>query len=104
MVAGAIEKNLRLVLKPAKRARMNDARTVALKFSPIRMAWLGIFAPARLARFLRIRREHHVLRRFHLLPFLPTVLHWSWSDDLRVVPNIWDGTEPVPPVLRPIID
>ena len=38
VVAGAVKKNLRLILQPAKRARMNDASPVALKFSTIGMA------------------------------------------------------------------
>ena len=35
MVAGAVEKNLRLVFQAAERARMNDARTIPLKFGAI---------------------------------------------------------------------
>ena len=41
MVAGAVQKNLRLVFEPAKRARMNDPRAVALKFGAIGVARSG---------------------------------------------------------------
>src|SRR5258708_28338235 len=35
MVAGAVEKNLSLVFQAAESARMNNARTIALKFGAI---------------------------------------------------------------------
>ena len=35
MVAGAVEKNLRFIFQAAERARMNDARTIPLKFGAI---------------------------------------------------------------------
>src|ERR1700676_1089245 len=52
---------------------MNDAGSVALKFRAIRVARFGIFAPARVARFLRERRKRLALGRLHLLPGLPAV-------------------------------
>ena len=45
MIARAIEKNLRLVFEPAKCARMNDARAIALKLRAIGMTLLGYFRP-----------------------------------------------------------
>src|SRR5438552_13859454 len=74
MIARAVQKNLRFVFEPAKRARVNDARAVALKLGAISMTRFGIFSAARLARFLRKRRQCGALGRFHLLARLPTVL------------------------------
>ena len=71
MIAGSIEENLRLVLQPTKRARMDDARPVALKLSAVSVPGLRKCTPPRIAGFLRERREHAALIRFHLFPFLP---------------------------------
>ncbi len=49
MVAGAIEKNLRLVFQAAKSARMNDAGAIALKFGAIGVTRLGKLPAARFA-------------------------------------------------------
>src|SRR5205807_7108281 len=65
----------RLVFEPAKGARMNDARPVALKLGPISVALLRIFSAAGVARFLRERRERSAFGGFHLLARFPTVLH-----------------------------
>ena len=67
MIAGAVQKNLRLVLEPAKRARMNDPRAIALKFRPVRVAGFRIFSTARIAGFLGKRPKHETLRRLHFL-------------------------------------
>src|SRR5437867_1113488 len=75
MVAGAVQKNLCLVFEPPKCARMNDPCAVALKLSPIGVAWLRIFSAARVARFLRERREHSAFGRLHLLSRSPTFVH-----------------------------
>jgi hypothetical protein len=79
MIAGAVEENLRLVLQPAKGARMNDPRAIALKFGAVVMAQLGVFPSPRLAGFLRERREDTKLVRLHLLPCLPNPgpKHWT---------------------------
>src|ERR1700687_6126694 len=57
---------------------MNDSRTVALKLRAIRVAGLGMFAPARIGRFLRKRRERLALGRLHLLTRLPAVCRWRF--------------------------
>jgi hypothetical protein len=44
---------------------MDNARAIALKLCAIGVARLGIFAPARFARFFRKGREHGALGRFH---------------------------------------
>src|SRR6266478_1277147 len=75
MVAGAVQENLRLVFKPAKRARVNDASAVTLKLGPIGVALLSILSAARVARFLREWRERGALGRFHFLARFPDVLH-----------------------------
>src|SRR5215471_5119830 len=75
MVARTVEKHLRLVFEPAKSARMNDPRAVALKFGAISVALLRIFSPARFARLLRERRERCSLSLFHLIARFPTVFH-----------------------------
>src|SRR6266567_3746499 len=75
MVAGAVQKNLCLVFEPPKCARMNDPRAVALKLGPIGVALLSIFSAARVARFLRERRERGAFGRFHFLARFPGVLH-----------------------------
>ena len=75
MVTGPVEENLRLVLQPAKRPRVNDACAIALKFRPIRMARLGVLPPAGVSRFLCKRREHGLFCRLHLRTRLPALVH-----------------------------
>src|SRR5437588_9027733 len=67
MIAGPVEENLRLIFEPAKRTRMNDPRTIALKFHPIRMRRLRIFSSARIARFLGKWRQRETFGRLHFL-------------------------------------
>src|SRR3954471_4640623 len=57
MIACAIEENLRLILEPTKRARMNDARAIPLELRAEGMARLGIFPAARVTGFLCEGRE-----------------------------------------------
>ena len=73
MIAGAIQENLRLIFQAPKRARMNNAGPVALKFRAVIMVRLGIFPSARLAGFLRERREDSSLVRFHFFPRFPAL-------------------------------
>src|SRR3977135_619884 len=84
MVACAVKKNLCFVLEAAKRARMDDARPIALKLCAISVTWLGIFSAARFAGFLREGRERRSLGFFHLRARFPTVacavLHSSIVD------------------------
>jgi hypothetical protein len=65
MIACPIQKNLGLVFHPSKRARMDNARAVALKFRAIGMARLGVFAAARFARFFGKLREYGALGCLH---------------------------------------
>src|SRR6266404_8115768 len=73
VVAGPIEKNLRLIFQPAERARMDDPRPVALELGPIDVARLGIFSAPRFAGLLRERRQNARFVRLHFLAGLPTV-------------------------------
>ena len=73
MVAGPVEENLRLVFEPPKRARMNDARPIALKLSPEWVLRLRVFSAARIPRFLRKRRQHAPFIVLHLLARFPAV-------------------------------
>src|SRR5262249_14857961 len=75
MIARTVQENLRLVLEPAKRARVNDPCAVTLKFRPIRMALLRILASTGIARFLRECSQRSALRRFHFLARFPAVPH-----------------------------
>src|ERR1051325_1100472 len=75
MGASPIEEDLRLIFQPAKRARMNDPGPIALKFGPIGVTLLGIFAAARFACFLGKGREPSALGRFHLFARSPTFAH-----------------------------
>src|SRR6478752_7375645 len=50
---------------------MNDPRPVALKFRPVNVPLLEEMPPARVARFLRKRRERAPLIHLHLLTLLP---------------------------------
>src|SRR5262245_34455833 len=71
MIAGAVEKNLRLVFQAAERPRMNDARTIALKFGAISVTRLRVLPAARVAGFLSNRSESCALPLFHLFARLP---------------------------------
>ena len=71
MIARAVQENLRLVLEPTKGTRMNNARAVSLKFRAERVTRFGMFTPARVARFLRERRERGPLGCLHFLARLP---------------------------------
>src|ERR1700694_11736 len=53
---------------------MNDAGPVALILCAVLVARFGIFTPARVARFLRKRRERLALGRLHLLTRFPAVV------------------------------
>src|SRR6266571_1129676 len=86
VVAGAVEKNLRLVFEPPERARVNDAGAVALKLSPISVALLRIFSAARVAGSLREWREGGALGRFHLFAGLPTVVHCQIIPPMSMLP------------------
>ena len=77
MVAGAVEKNLRFVFQAAERARMNDARTIPLKFGAIGVTRLTVLPSARFARFLSNRRERCALPLLHLFARLPFCAHLS---------------------------
>ncbi len=72
MVAGAVEKNLRLVFEPAEGARVDDAVAVALVLGAPFGRRFGIFAAARVAAELRERREDLAL---DLLQFLARAGH-----------------------------
>src|SRR5438552_18420995 len=76
MVAGAVEKNLSLVFQAAERARMNDARTIPLKFGAIGVTSLRVLTPARSARFLSNGRERCALPLLHLFARLPFCAHF----------------------------
>src|SRR6266566_2072790 len=79
MIAGPVQKNLCLVLEPAKGARMNDPCAITLKFRAIGMAGLRIFSTARIAGFLGKRRKYSALRPFHFLTRLvPASLYEGW--------------------------
>src|SRR5438874_615172 len=67
MVARSVEKNLCLVLQPAKGAGMNYPGPISLELGPIGMARFWIFSPARIAGLLREWRQGCSLRSFHLL-------------------------------------
>ena len=73
MITGPVQKNLRLIFKAAKGARMNDPRAIALKLRPIDVPRLRIFSAARFARLLGKRRQDMRFVRFHLLAGLPTI-------------------------------
>jgi hypothetical protein len=90
MVTGPVEENLRLVLQPAKRARVNDPCAIALKFSAIGVARLGVLPPTRVAGFLSKRREQSALCSLDLRTRLPTLVHhWEcrllWLTRRRIV-------------------
>src|SRR5882724_63215 len=90
MITGPVEENLRLILQPAKRARVNRPCAIALKFSAIGMARLGVLPPTRVAGFLSKRREHIALRCLHLRTCFPTLVHhWEcrllWLIRRRIV-------------------
>src|SRR5688500_3650133 len=66
MIAGTIQKDLRLVLQSPKRARMNHARPVALVVSPMRMRGLGVLPTTGFSRLLRVNRERRAFEFFLL--------------------------------------
>ena len=73
MIGRPIQKNLRLIFQSPERARVNNPRPIALEFRPVKMPRLREFAPARVARFLRERRERASLIRLYLLAPFPTL-------------------------------
>src|SRR5262245_7396030 len=75
VVAGAVEKNLRLVFQAAERARMNDARTIALKFGAIGVTRFTVLSPPRVPRFLSNASERRALPLLHLFARLPFCAH-----------------------------
>src|SRR5438067_10909287 len=77
MVAGAVEKNLRLVFKAAERARMDDAGAIPLKFGAIGVTRFTMLSSARFARFLSNGRKHCALPFLHLFARLPFCAHLS---------------------------
>ena len=90
MVTGPVEENLRLILQPAKRARVNDPCAIALKFSAIGVARLGVLPPTRVAGFLSKRREQSALCSLDLRTCLPALVHhWEcrllWLTRRRIV-------------------
>src|SRR5262249_38428557 len=68
MVAGPIQKDLRLVLHSAKRARMNNACAIPLKFRSERMAGLRILPAPRLARLLGEWPKNGAFTGLHFFP------------------------------------
>ena len=68
VIAGAVQKDLRLVFQPPERAAVDHTRAVALVIRAMRMLRLGMDAPLGIARFLRIARQHHALLRLQLVP------------------------------------
>jgi hypothetical protein len=75
VVAGPVEKNLCFVFQAAERARMDDARTIPLKFGAISVTRFTVLPSARFARFLRVRRERCALSLLHLFARLPFCAH-----------------------------
>src|SRR5713101_4443807 len=75
VVASAIQKNLRLVFQPAKCTRVNDSCAVTLKLGAVGVTLLWVFAAARIAGFLRERRERRALGCLHFLARFPTFFH-----------------------------
>ena len=75
MIAGAVEKNLRLIFQAAESARMNNARTIALKFGAIGVTRLRVLPPARFAGFLGKRRKRRTFPLLHLFARLPFCAH-----------------------------
>src|SRR5947207_12137369 len=67
VIASPVQENLRFVLEPAKSARMNDSRPIALKFGAVRMAGFRIFSSARVTRLLPKRRKRSALPRLDFL-------------------------------------
>ena len=69
MIGVAAGENLRLVLQPAKSARMNDAIAIALEVVAIRMRRLGMPPSAGLLHAKCVSREHHgILNRSRRKP------------------------------------
>jgi hypothetical protein len=74
MVAGAVEKNLRLIFQPAKRARVNDPRPIALELGPIIVSFLRVLPAAGFAGLLGGRRQDARFVLFHLFAAFPARL------------------------------
>jgi len=74
VVAGAVQKDLRLVFQPAKGARMNDPISVALVVRPPVGRVFGIPAPPGIGAELGVRRE---ILAFQLFQFLACARHDS---------------------------
>src|ERR1051325_748924 len=72
MVAGAVEEDLGFVFEPAEGARMDDAVAIALVLSAPFGGRFDMFASARIAAELRVRRERLA---FDLFQFLPGARH-----------------------------
>src|SRR5436190_8036221 len=91
MIARAVQKNLRLVFEPTKRAGMNDPRPVALKLRSISVALLRVFTAPRFPGLLRIRRKRRPLGGFHLFPRSPagSRAHCFDVDPCGSVLNFW---------------
>ena len=64
MIAGAIEKYLRLVFQAAECAAVDDPSAVTLVFRAVRVGWLFMCATGCIAAFLRPWRERHAFLRF----------------------------------------
>src|SRR5687767_2417226 len=73
MIAGPVEKNLRLIFQAPEGSRMNDPGAVPLELGPVSVAGLGILAAPRLAGLLGKRRQDAQFVRLHLFPRLPTL-------------------------------
>src|SRR4051794_3676450 len=87
MIAGAVEKDLRLVLQATEGAGMDDPRTIALELRAVSVARLGIFPAARIARFLGVGREDAPLVLLHLLarsPVHPRACFSNWRRSARL--------------------
>jgi hypothetical protein len=75
MVAGTVEKNLGFVFQAPERARMDDARTIPLKFGAIGVTRFKVQPAARFARFLSNRAERYTFPLLHLFARLPFCAH-----------------------------
>ena len=67
VVAGAVEKDLRLVFEPAEGARVNDSIAVPLVLRAPFGRRLPVLAPARVGAELRIRRQALAFQRLQFL-------------------------------------
>jgi hypothetical protein len=67
VIAKVASKNLRLGAQPAIRRAVNDAITIALKWSPVRMLLLRVLAPLGMHAVHRPRSEQSRLARLDSL-------------------------------------